>query len=99
MAVPRTFRRHLLPQRDDLFRRSHQGDADRTLHQTDQARRLALYRSLGIPHRGASRIATRRSHDLPENGMIASTAAWQPARGGNGADEGLSVAGRRFYDA
>ena len=58
VAVQGPVRRHLLPQRDDLFRRPHEGQLDRPLHPTDQARRLALHRPFRIADRRRIRASS-----------------------------------------
>src|SRR5262245_43950220 len=97
MAVPREVRRDLLPQRDDLFRRRDQVDAGRAFHAETQAGRLALHRSFGIADRVASRTATGRPHDLPEDRMSTALAHRQPASAAR-ADASQANAGRRFFD-
>ena len=71
VAVQRQVRRHLLPERHDLFRWAHQDGADRSLHPADQARRLALHRPFRIADRNAPRPEIGRPHDLSERGVTA----------------------------
>ena len=99
LAVPRTVRRDLLPQRDDLFRHADQSDAGRTLHAAAQAGRLAVHRPFRIAVR--HRIPDCASSAAPSIGerherrSIARSARRTRRR----SSDSPARTGRRFFDA
>src|SRR5690606_37954643 len=92
-------RRHLLPQRHDLFRRADQGAADRPFHRAAEARRLALYRPFGVADRRPPESEADGPHHLREDRlMVVATSTAKVAVAAK--DEGIASApGRRFHDA
>src|SRR5262249_540908 len=97
LAIQRQIRRHLLPQRDDLFRCSYEIHVDRSLRATTASRRLALYRSIGIGERVGCEGRSGRPHHVSAGPM---TGAEVFADSSNSLMAKVRpAAGRRFFDA